>query len=728
MDSKESLIYLADSNNDTESNPSNLSPARRPINNTESAQSRSANEADSNESPTSDIESSNNNLTQAKEYKLDSIKVVAGKTQREIFYENDNIASVSGENLQKLNIQNGKELDKVFSGVFITNEGGSAYPTITIRGMRNGYYYNPNVRVYIDDVPQDVFFLNQELLDVENVELLKGWGGSVYGANAAAGILDIHSNMATNKTKVFATLNLGTKDRGASGSASGALIQDRLYAKASFKYSQFLGQVKDSTTGKFADTSSAALGRVSLLYDDSKLNVGFDYYIDNGAFHDLFYLSNAEISNRNNITHDFGTNGVPILNRLVQTYALKAGYNFESFSIKNVLSYQDKNSDIYNFGGWYEEANGSLSDELKVKQEWDNDSTSLYGIFFSYDAFQHKFTKDAFRQDDTNRLKNIDFGIFTDHAINLPMNLTLNVGLRYNYNYANINYTSPNAISSNNPGNFSDSKGWHNFGARLGLSYTFLSNHKIYTMLSRSFKKGGFANAIYGDYYKEAYKPEINYSAELGYKGFFWGDKIYINAAYFFSYQQDRQENLWLGIVNNQTIAMFGNLGNVLSHGFEFEGKFNFMQDSFVMLNFAYINASFIDTPLPPTNHVLYLPNFNLNLSADVNVFKNSFLGVYVNTSLEFKSLVYYTDQNPLYYANNPLLPNQTAAPAYSQKPYALWNLGCRVTFKDNLSLAFNFENVLNTLYSTYGYYSGTTPYHQIGRLFNFNSTLSYRF
>lgn len=640
-------------------------------------------------------------------FKLTTISTTAAKTQRDIFYTPDNIASVSGDSLSKLNMTNSKDLQNVFSGLYIGDSGGSAYPQITLRGFHSGYYYNSSVRLYIDGVPQDIFFLNQELLDVESVELFKGYAGTLYGQNAQAGILSIISNVISDKTKVSGEINFGNLNRGISAVASGAIIPNKLYTKISFKHQEFLGQIKDSATGKIADTTESNLGRFSLIYNEELWNLGFDYYIDKSKFRDIFYISDDE---RNSLVHDFGSSGIPLIDRTVQTYALRGGFDTEKLSLSNVFSIQDRTMPITSFGSTWQEDNRTFNNELKITQTYSNNSTSLYGFFASYSDFKHQFLSDSTRKGDTNKLQSLHLALFSDHHILLKHNFDINIGLRYQYDMSLINY-SKGANNTSTINSFDTRYDSHNIAGRIAASYTLFGNHKFYTQASRGFKEGGFPSAIFYQGYENAFKPETNYIAEIGYKGFFLGDKIYINADYYFGYTKNRQENILIN--SNVNNAIVGNVGNMLSHGFEFEGKYQFLKESFVMLNFAYINAKYHDAINPYTGEslsssVFFVPSFNINASLDTIVWGWRDLKFFFNTAISYKSTILLSSN-------------------FEQKPYVLWDLGLRAEYK-SLSLAFRVDNVLNTIYDTYGYEFNGVKYHQIGKTRSFSVILSAKF
>lgn len=367
---------------------------------------------------------------------------------------------------------------------------------------------------------------------------------------------------------------------------------------------------------------------------------------------------------------------------------------------------------ITNFGSTWNEKNKQISNELKLSKTYANGSRSLVGAYVSYGDYSHHFTNDSKRQDDTNRLKSLNLALFTDHTLALPSSFELSLGARYTHYVSEMNYRAGSGSESAKIGDFSASLSGDELSPRLALSYSLLDSHKLYASASRGFKAGGFPNFIYSAAYRRSYKPETNYTAEIGYKGLMLGDRIYVNADYFFTYSRHRQENILIDA--STATAIIGNLGDMASHGVEFEGKYNFANQSFFMLNLAYINAKYHNATNALTGQsfdnreVFFLPAFNLNASLDMKLFSMLGANVFFNTLISHKSRIYFTD-------------------TYSQKPYTLWNLGLRAEI-ESLSIQLNVQNVLNTLYDTYGFGTAGAGYHQIAPLRNVSAVITARF
>ena len=91
---------------------------------------------------------------------------------------------------------------------------------------------------------------NGELFDVEQIEVLKGPQGALYGRNAAAGAILVTTQRPDNEFTGKIMGGVGD-DNLVKGQAmvSGPIIQDQLYGRIAFSYRDTDGQFKNKFTG-----------------------------------------------------------------------------------------------------------------------------------------------------------------------------------------------------------------------------------------------------------------------------------------------------------------------------------------------------------------------------------------------------------------------------------------------------------------------------------------------
>ncbi len=131
---------------------------------------------------------------------------------------------------------------------------------ITIRGLGSPFGLTndgiePGVGLYVDQVyysrPASTTF---DFLDVDQVEILRGAQGTLYGKNTTAGAINITSRKASFTPEAEAEVSLGNYDFvQTKESFSGPLIGDTLAGRFGASYTTRNGTIYDVTTGKDID-------------------------------------------------------------------------------------------------------------------------------------------------------------------------------------------------------------------------------------------------------------------------------------------------------------------------------------------------------------------------------------------------------------------------------------------------------------------------------------------
>lgn len=161
------------------------------------------------------------------------------------------------------------ELDRVFPQLYMSHSATFLFPIITLRGVTSAQdFYNPALTVYVDGVPQLPTFAAQSLLGVEQVELLKGPQGTLYGKSAQGGVLNIVSRKPGNAPELVA--RAGVSSRGgyqAQIEGSGPLVKDLLYGSVSLLGNDANGDLRSDVIG------SNRLGGVRSRAGNAKLRL-----------------------------------------------------------------------------------------------------------------------------------------------------------------------------------------------------------------------------------------------------------------------------------------------------------------------------------------------------------------------------------------------------------------------------------------------------------------------
>jgi iron complex outermembrane receptor protein len=152
------------------------------------------------------------------------------------------------------------------------------------------------VAVVVDGVLQTTGLgFSEELFDIEQVEVLKGPQGALYGRNASGGAINIMTRQPTNALEGFARASFGNgQNMGFIGGVSGAIVPNRLLGRAALSIKDADGWRENITLHQKADPYADRSFRGRLLWLPSP-SVSGDFrfsYSNTEAFQSQF-VSNA---------------------------------------------------------------------------------------------------------------------------------------------------------------------------------------------------------------------------------------------------------------------------------------------------------------------------------------------------------------------------------------------------------------------------------------------------
>jgi iron complex outermembrane receptor protein len=164
------------------------------------------------------------------------------------------IDAYSGEQLEKAGIRNTLDLTKATPGVVMDTTGFFSAPSI--RGVTTnstGAGVEANVATYVDGVyiPSGEATNGMVLPDVEQVEILKGPQGTLFGRNATGGAIQITTKAPSYTEEGAATVSYGSfNDKLAKGYISVPIVAGKVAISVSGLIEDSDGYVTDITTGK----------------------------------------------------------------------------------------------------------------------------------------------------------------------------------------------------------------------------------------------------------------------------------------------------------------------------------------------------------------------------------------------------------------------------------------------------------------------------------------------
>jgi iron complex outermembrane recepter protein len=180
------------------------------------------------------------------------------------------VTVLSGDDLEKSQVTSIRDLNQAAPSLIALGSGSGSNTTIlAIRGIgNNNATSTPRVGLIVDDVPlaNQLSVNGSGIFDVDQVEVLRGPQTSLYGLNAEGGLIVIRTKKPGNETE--GKVSFGATDDGeyrGSLSASGAIIQDKLFAGFGVQYEQKDGFIFNPVIGRNMDRSKRISARGRLI-------------------------------------------------------------------------------------------------------------------------------------------------------------------------------------------------------------------------------------------------------------------------------------------------------------------------------------------------------------------------------------------------------------------------------------------------------------------------------
>lgn len=201
---------------------------------------------------------------------VEEVIVTAGKRLENIQDVPASVLVVSDVALERANIRDFDDMVKIAPSVTITKTSQPANNSINIRGIGT-YAYSiaaePSVAVVIDDVPQAFQAAAfSALVDVQQVEVLRGPQNTLFGKSASAGVINITTQPVTDEfTARVDAMTTDDHEYRVQATVSGP-ITDTLRFRLAANNSDYRGNVRNLTTGSWLNGQEDTTVRGKLVW------------------------------------------------------------------------------------------------------------------------------------------------------------------------------------------------------------------------------------------------------------------------------------------------------------------------------------------------------------------------------------------------------------------------------------------------------------------------------
>ncbi|BFM14736.1 TonB-dependent receptor [Maricurvus nonylphenolicus] len=201
-------------------------------------------------------------------FALEEVVVTAQKRAESLQEVPAAVSAFGAEDIENAGWGDINQLQHAMPSVAVGGESASR-PYVFIRGIGTRKFdigADGSVGIFVDEIFNARFSSTLTgILDLERIEVLKGPQGTLYGRNTIGGAISMYTKQPSNEFE--GKLKAATGNDGyylLSGSASGALVEDKLMGRISLASSDEDGVYKDTASGK-TDNNRSKSARFTLL-------------------------------------------------------------------------------------------------------------------------------------------------------------------------------------------------------------------------------------------------------------------------------------------------------------------------------------------------------------------------------------------------------------------------------------------------------------------------------
>ncbi len=545
---------------------------------------------------------------------LEEVVVSARRRDENLFDIPESIVVVDSEMVERRGIQSLTDFGVQFPNIDSRNDLSPTSTFISVRGITSTRNTDPAVAIIVDGVvASSASVTRQELFDIEQIEVLKGPQGALYGRNALGGAFNITTKKPTNEWSGRMMAGFGNADRVETSFAfSGPVLRDQLFFRLAGSFRDDNGTIDNTSTGHNVDFATSRTIRGRLLWEPNErfsadVRAAFDE-LESGTY---YYTITRPIGapfqgkhdNSNTFSNRPASNPISVAFSDIFDLSIKLDYDLGFATLSSITAYNYTfeiygepgkgvgrpgpgdldftNADIIGNEQTYNPK--SISEEIRLVSN-DNAARLRWNLGFYWIAINREDTLPVFIDADGDgslvdesvfsggklfplgTRRNIDSIAFFGNAdFDVLDNLTFSVGLRYDEEDRDqLDLDDPNPATRFLEETFD---AWQ---PKFSLTYTAADTQMYYVTATRGFRSGGF-NAPRSPF-PTIFSKETLWSYEIGHKGRYLDNLLQMNMAFFYQDISDKQ-NFTFDVLNAAQILY--NIPESEIYGFEVDGTWS---------------------------------------------------------------------------------------------------------------------------------------------------------
>ncbi|HAS8352992.1 TPA: TonB-dependent receptor [Vibrio vulnificus] len=629
--------------------------------------------------------------------------------------------------LEQGQIKDGQRLLWQTPGLALNTDGQNPESSIKIRGIGSVNQVSnddTSVVTMLNGVPVPLGNITNRLLDIDQIDILKGPQGTLFGRNSEAGAINMTSNKPTDVFEGHIGGEWGTRGHSIGEMVVSIPLTDTLSSRVALQYDRKDAALKNEQNGnKPLSHPQNLTGRLSLGWQpDERDNLFFtvDHQLQHHNSVGMTLLDGSDrISLPKDSMNDRGNDTTLTFNwqhnwdKLQFTNVTGWGHYYQSSSGPTIDSRISQQLYARDYDSWrmFSNRQKQYFQELRLGSAEDSSFFWVSGMNYIHSGRTHQYNGgwnempgweyDPMNAQIQRNFTNDSFALFSETTLPLTERLDLTTGLRHTWERiryrvhwaANQDYASPGPITQDDSKSLSESY----LTGRIGISYTLDDDWNVYAIWSRGHKSGGFSNwdtSIASGEPATPYKAAIVDSYEIGTKTLIPSLQLEFNPALF--YNRTRDDHYYALPDPSRSFATVTENFDTESKGAEISTTWRPSAYFMLKMGMDYTQATI--TKLPKNslsggkegNRIPDVPRWGASFTADYShPMQIANLPVMFNTSFNYR----YSSQREADVGNNFKLGETHLLNA---------RLGLRSTYGD---IYLWSTNILNNRSPVYGFY-----------------------
>ena len=248
------------------------------------------------------------------------------------------ITAFGSQEIVNAGIQKPADFINLTSNVNLVEVQNVGTSFVVIRGITQARNSEPSVAVVIDGVQQvNPSQFNQDLYDIQQIEVLKGPQGALYGRNAIGGAIIVTTKQPTDQLEGEVTAGIDNGFGWYTHAGISGPIANGVKFRVSGLYKDTNGYIRNPYLGQDADPYKDYALRGNLLFDiGSDWNLDLRASLDRTRTQAFWYNIVADV---NDVSLPVRVNNAGIDNRDMNDVSAKLSYAGEHFKMTSVTAY-----------------------------------------------------------------------------------------------------------------------------------------------------------------------------------------------------------------------------------------------------------------------------------------------------------------------------------------------------------------------------------------------------